>query len=68
MINRLRPKLARVPGATLFLQAAQDVQIGGRAGQRAIPVHAAGRQPEGPARLGAAWWSRSCERSRNFGT
>ena len=32
MINRLRPKLARVPGATLFLQAVQDVQIGGRMG------------------------------------
>jgi multidrug efflux pump subunit AcrB len=30
--NRLRPKLARVPGATLFLQPVQDVQIGGRAG------------------------------------
>jgi multidrug efflux pump len=30
--NRLRPKLARVPGATLFLQPVQEVQIGGRAG------------------------------------
>jgi len=32
VINRLRPRLARVPGSTLFLQAVQDVQIGGRAG------------------------------------
>jgi multidrug efflux pump len=32
VINRLRPKLARVPGATLFLQPQQDVQIGGRGG------------------------------------
>jgi len=32
VINRLRPQLARVPGATLFLQAVQDVQIGGRGG------------------------------------
>ena len=32
VINRLRPKLARVPGATLFLSPQQDVQIGGRAG------------------------------------
>jgi multidrug efflux pump len=32
VINRLRPKLARVPGSTLILQAVQDVQIGGRAG------------------------------------
>ena len=30
IINRLRPRLARVPGATLFLQPVQDVQIGGR--------------------------------------
>ena len=30
MINRLRPQLARVRGATLFLQAAQDLRVGGR--------------------------------------
>jgi HAE1 family hydrophobic/amphiphilic exporter-1/multidrug efflux pump len=30
IINRLRPKLAQVPGATLYLQAAQDLNIGGR--------------------------------------
>jgi multidrug efflux pump len=30
IINRLRPKMAVVPGATLFLQAVQDVRIGGR--------------------------------------
>jgi multidrug efflux pump subunit AcrB len=30
IINRLRPQLARVPGVTLFLQAAQDVTMGGR--------------------------------------
>ncbi len=32
VINRLRAKLATVPGATLFLQSAQDLQIGGRMG------------------------------------
>jgi multidrug efflux pump len=32
VIARLRPKLAHIPGATLFLQAAQDLQIGGRMG------------------------------------
>ncbi|HZU42852.1 MAG TPA: multidrug efflux RND transporter permease subunit [Terriglobales bacterium] len=32
IIARLRPKLARVPGATLYLQAAQDVRVGGRFG------------------------------------
>jgi multidrug efflux pump len=32
VINRLRGRLAVVPGATLFLQAAQDLTIGGRFG------------------------------------
>jgi len=32
VIGRLRPKLSHVPGATLFLQAVQDVRIGGRMG------------------------------------
>ncbi|MDX2087241.1 MAG: efflux RND transporter permease subunit [Kofleriaceae bacterium] len=31
IIARLRPKLSEVPGATLYLQATQDLQIGGRA-------------------------------------
>jgi multidrug efflux pump len=30
LIARLRPKLARVPGASLFLQANQDIRVGGR--------------------------------------
>jgi multidrug efflux pump len=33
VITRLRPKLAQVPGATLFLQAVQDVRLGGRISQ-----------------------------------
>ena len=32
IINRLRNKLARVPGASLFLQASQDIRVGGRPG------------------------------------
>jgi multidrug efflux pump len=32
LINRLRPKLATVPGAALYLQASQDLRIGGRLG------------------------------------
>src|SRR5262249_33056194 len=31
VIARLRPQLAKVEGAALFLQAAQDVRVGGRA-------------------------------------
>jgi multidrug efflux pump len=30
IIQRLRPQLAKVPGATLFLQSVQDVRVGGR--------------------------------------
>jgi multidrug efflux pump len=30
VINRLRPKLARVPGATCYLQTSQDLRVGGR--------------------------------------
>src|SRR5262249_29129452 len=30
VITRLRGKLSRIPGASLFLQAVQDVRIGGR--------------------------------------
>jgi multidrug efflux pump len=30
VINRLRPQLAQVPGASLFLQSVQDLRIGGR--------------------------------------
>jgi multidrug efflux pump len=32
VITRLRPKMAKVAGATMFLQSAQDLQIGGRLG------------------------------------
>jgi hydrophobic/amphiphilic exporter-1 (mainly G- bacteria), HAE1 family len=30
IITRLRPQLAKVPGATLFMQASQDLNVGGR--------------------------------------
>jgi multidrug efflux pump len=30
IIARLRPQLAKLPGATLYLQAAQDLRVGGR--------------------------------------
>ncbi len=32
VINRLRSKVARIPGATLYMQAAQDIRVGGRGG------------------------------------
>jgi len=30
IMQRLRPKLARIPGASLYLQASQDLRVGGR--------------------------------------
>ena len=53
IIARLRPKLDKIEGAKLFLQAAQDVNVGGRALAHAIPVHAAGRRPRRAERVGA---------------
>ncbi len=32
VIARLRPKLARVPGAALYMQSSQDIRVGGRFG------------------------------------
>ena len=33
VIDRLRPKLEKIPGVTLYLQAAQDLRVGGRTGR-----------------------------------
>ena len=33
VVTRLRPKLARIEGFSVFLQAAQDIRVGGRAGK-----------------------------------
>ena len=44
IINRLRGKLSQIPGIQLFLQAVQDIRVGGRQQRCSIPVHAAGRQ------------------------
>ena len=41
VINRLRPKLAKVVGVSLYLQAAQDLRVGGPDGPFPVPVHAA---------------------------
>jgi multidrug efflux pump len=35
IIERLRPKLARIPGSSAFLQAVQDIRIGGRSSNAA---------------------------------
>ncbi len=33
VIGRMRPKLAKIPGVSLFLQASQDLRVGGRTGR-----------------------------------
>ena len=33
IINRLRPKLAKLVGVRAFMQAAQDIRVGGRISQ-----------------------------------
>ena len=40
VIERLRPQLARIQGATLYLQPAQDITIGARIAQDTVSVHA----------------------------
>ena len=40
VIARLRPKLAPIPGASVFLQSVQDLRIGGRGSRGAISIHA----------------------------
>src|SRR5262249_41981703 len=55
VIQRLRGKLAHVPGATLFLQAVQDVRIGGPMGnaqhQHALQRAARNEMTPSPPRM-----------------
>ncbi len=44
IIDRLRPQFAQVQGANVFLQPAQDINVGAPHRPRQLPVHAAGRQ------------------------
>ena len=46
IIARLRPKLAQLVGVQTFLQAAQDINVGGRAGTGAISIHPVGFRPD----------------------
>jgi len=52
IINRLRPKLNRLPVASAFLQAAQDLRIGGTVERGALPIHHPIGQRAGPGALG----------------
>ena len=54
IIDRLRPKLARVAGAATFLQATQDIRIGGRQGNAMYQYTLEAETPGGPRPLRAA--------------
>ena len=54
VINRLRGKLADVPGATLYCNRRRILQIGGALQQLAISIHAARRKSGRAECLGAA--------------
>ena len=51
----------RSPGARLFLQAAQDVRVGGRAVAHPVPIHAAGRRYRASSTSGRRRCSPSCK-------
>ncbi|EGK22972.1 multidrug resistance protein mdtC domain protein [Shigella flexneri K-227] len=52
IIDRLRVKLAKEPGANLFLMAVQDIRVGGRQ-SNASYQYVVIRRPGGTARMGA---------------
>ncbi len=62
VIARLRPQLAKVPGATLYLQAAQELQIGARQGNA---LYQYTLQSENLAELNT-WGPRMLERLRGL--
>ena len=63
-----RPRSPAFPGANLFLQAVQDLRIGGRGEQRAVPVHAAEHRPGRAQRLRARRCWPSCASCRGCAT
>ena len=55
VIGRLRGKLAVVPGATLYMQSAQDLTIGGRMGQAQYQYTLQGENLDEMNDMGAAF-------------
>ena len=51
IIDRLRPQLAKVEGANLFLQPSQDITVGGRVARAQLSIHIAGLQHRGVDRV-----------------
>ncbi len=51
IIERLRPKLARIPGSSAFLQAVQDIRIGGRSSNAAYQYTLEAETTQGSAEI-----------------
>ena len=63
VVARLRPKLAQVAGAQLFLQAVQDIRVGGRQAAAQYQFTLQGDDAGAIYSLGPSW-SRSCASTR----
>ncbi len=63
IIARLRPQFDKLEGSRVFLQAAQDVRLGGRATRTQFGIHAAGCQSRRAERVGAENSGKSWENS-----
>ncbi len=61
VIARLRGKLSTIPGGTLFLQAVQDLRIGGRSSSSQYQFTLQGEQPRRPGRMGTGAAARDAQ-------
>ena len=69
VIARLRGKLARCPGATLFLQAVQDLRIGGRSSNAQYQFTLQSDRPAASSTsVGAARCCKRCASCRHWST
>ena len=68
VIARLRPKFAHDPRASLFMQAAQDIRVGGRGSNAQYQYTLQGDDLDGVEPLGAAAARRGCRRSASSPT
>ena len=68
IVARLRGQLGSVPGGSLFLQAVQDLRIGGFASNAQYQYTLSARRPEGSRGLGAEGASEAPVRSRDSWT
>ena len=64
VIGRIRKEVAHIAGVNLYLQAVQDLRIGGRIEQRAVSVHAAERRPQRAEPMGAEGAQEIAHRSK----